>query len=68
MQLMKVVPPIAGLAEAAEILGWKKPQIAQYMERAERNGWPDGMFPRPVQRLASGPIWLRSQIETYKMR
>jgi hypothetical protein len=25
-----------------------------------------GKFPDPIQRLASGPIWTREQIESYK--
>lgn len=47
-----------GLAEAAEILEWSKQQIHVYMQR-ER-------FPEPIQRLASGPIWLKQQIITFK--
>lgn len=49
---------LVGVAEAAELLGWKKQKVATYITR--------GVFPEPIQRLASGPIWLRSQIETYK--
>jgi predicted DNA-binding transcriptional regulator AlpA len=52
------IPPLAGVAEAAEILGWSKQQVNVYMSR--------GKFPEPIQRLASGPVWLRSQIEEYK--
>lgn len=54
------IPPLAGVAEAAEILGWKKQQIHVYMRR--------GKFPEPIQVLASGPIWTREQIETYKAK
>lgn len=52
------IPPFAGLAEAAEILNWSKSQINTYMAR--------GKFPEPIQRLASGPIWTRKQIEDYR--
>ena len=52
------IPPLAGVAEAAEILGWKKQKVATYIKR--------GVFPEPIQRLASGPIWARHQIEEYK--
>jgi len=47
-----------GVAEATEILGWKKQQLYVYMQRRK--------FPNPVQRLASGPIWTRKQIEDYR--
>lgn len=51
-------PDIVGLAEAAEILGWKKQQISLYLSREK--------FPKPTWKLASGPIWLKSQIEEFK--
>lgn len=52
------IPPLAGVAEAAEILGWTKQKVATYIKR--------GKLPDPIQRLASGPIWTKEQIETYK--
>lgn len=54
----RVLPPLVGLSEAAEILGWQKQQVTEYMKR--------GKFPKPLQRLASGPIWTYKQIEDYK--
>lgn len=52
------VTPIVGLAEAAEILGLHKNTINTYIAR--------GKFPEPIQRLASGPIWTKEQIEDYR--
>lgn len=52
------VPKLVGVAEAAKILGWSKQQISVYMSREK--------FPEPAQRLASGPIWTRDQIEEFK--
>jgi predicted DNA-binding transcriptional regulator AlpA len=52
------IPPLVGVQEAAEILGWDKRKIATYMSR--------GKFPEPIQRLASGSIWTRQQIEDYR--
>jgi predicted DNA-binding transcriptional regulator AlpA len=46
-----------GHKEAADIMGWSKQQIDVYMNR--------GKFPEPIQRLASGPIWIKKQIEDY---
>jgi adenosyl cobinamide kinase/adenosyl cobinamide phosphate guanylyltransferase len=51
---------LAGLSEAAAILGWKKQQISTYMKR--------DVFPEPYQRLASGPVWLKEQIVEYQRR
>ncbi|MFR9708127.1 DUF3653 domain-containing protein [Paenibacillus sp. MB22_1] len=49
---------LVGYAEAAEILGWDKRHVGTYLKR--------GTFPEPIQRLASGPIWTRKQIEDYR--
>lgn len=54
----KVIPPLVGVAEAAEMLGWKKQQVTEYIRR--------GTFPEPLQRLASGPVWTYKQIEDYR--
>lgn len=53
-----IIPPLAGLAEAAEILGWDRRQVSVYIQR--------GKFPEPIQRLASGPIWTVQQILEFK--
>lgn len=47
-----------GVAEAAEIMGWTKQYVSEYRRR--------GLFPEPMQLLASGPIWFRQQILDYK--
>jgi hypothetical protein len=52
-----VVPAIAGVAEAAEILGWDKRRVITYVNR--------GSFPEPLTSLASGRIWLREDVEAY---
>lgn len=52
------IPPLVGLSEAAEILGWSKQQLSVYIQR--------GKMPEPIQRLASGPIWTIKQIEEYR--
>ena len=50
-------PVLVGVAEAARLLGWDKRRVATYISR--------GSFPEPVAELASGRIWLRSEIEAY---
>ncbi|MEB8637783.1 hypothetical protein P4H32_29310 [Bacillus cereus] len=55
---MQKIPKLVGVNEAAEILGWKKQKIVTYISR--------GVFPEPIQRLASGPIWTKKQIEDYR--
>lgn len=53
-----VIPPLVGLSEAAEILGWDKRKISTYIKR--------NSFPEPLRKLASGPIWTYKQIEDYQ--
>ena len=55
--LVEVVPAVAGVAEAAEIMGWDKRRVITYIDR--------GSFPEPIAALASGRIWLREDIEDY---
>lgn len=54
---VEVVPSIAGVAEAAEIMGWDKRRVITYLNR--------GSFPDPLAALASGRIWLREDLEGY---
>ena len=54
---VEVVPSLAGVAEAAEILGWDKRRVITYLNR--------GSFPEPITSLASGRVWLREDIEAY---
>ncbi|HJP65120.1 MAG TPA: hypothetical protein VKA30_02320 [Actinomycetota bacterium] len=55
--IVQTLPLVAGVAEAAEIVGWDKRRVITYINR--------GRFPEPLQALASGRIWLRSDIEAY---
>jgi predicted DNA-binding transcriptional regulator AlpA len=55
--VVEVVPVLAGVAEAAEVMGWDKRRVITYIDR--------GRFPAPVQALASGRVWLRSDVEEY---
>ena len=54
---VEAIPSIAGVAEAAEIMGWDKRRVVTYLDR--------GSFPEPITSLASGRIWLREDVETY---
>jgi hypothetical protein len=54
---VEVVPRLAGVAEAAEIMGWDKRRVITYLDR--------GSFPEPLTTLASGRIWLREDVEAY---
>jgi hypothetical protein len=53
----EVVPRLAGVAEAAELMGWDKRRVITYVNR--------GSFPAPVQSLASGRVWLRDDVEAF---
>ena len=52
---------LVGVAEAAKLCGVKKPNfIRDFASRAN--------FPKPLVELASGRIWLRSEVESYPER
>ncbi|GEO26209.1 hypothetical protein AAC03nite_19940 [Alicyclobacillus acidoterrestris] len=51
------VPELAGVREVAEMTGWLPAKVSTYYKR--------GKLPKPVQVLASGPIWTRQQIEDW---
>jgi hypothetical protein len=55
--VVEVIPVLAGVAEAAEVMGWDKRRVITYIDR--------GKFPEPVQSLASGRVWLRADVERY---
>jgi hypothetical protein len=52
-----LLPRLAGVAEAASIMGWDKRRVITYIDR--------GSFPEPVQALAAGRVWLRDDIERF---
>jgi hypothetical protein len=55
--ILEVIPAVAGVAEAAEIMGWDKRRVITYIDR--------GSFPEPITSLASGRIWLREDVEEF---
>jgi predicted RNase H-like HicB family nuclease/predicted DNA-binding transcriptional regulator AlpA len=54
---VETVPVLAGVAEAAEVMGWDKRRVITYIDR--------GRFPQPIQALASGRVWRRSDVEQF---
>jgi hypothetical protein len=57
MLVAEVHPRLAGVAEAAAIIGWDKRRVITYIDR--------GRFPDPVQSLAGGRVWVRDDVERY---
>jgi hypothetical protein len=57
---VEVTPALAGVAEAAAILGWDKRRVVTYVDR--------GSFPEPVAHLASGRVWRREDVEAFAVR
>lgn len=56
---------LVGLAEAAELLDVSKAVLCE----RRRGPRPDDslpVFPKPVAELKCGPVWLRSQVESYR--
>ena len=56
--VVETLPELAGVAEAADVMGWDKRRVVTYIDR--------GSFPEPVQSLASGRIWRRSDVEAFR--
>jgi hypothetical protein len=56
--VVQVAPRLAGVAEAAGIIGWDKRRVITYIDR--------GSFPEPLQSLASGRVWFASDIARFK--
>jgi hypothetical protein len=50
-------PDLAGLAEVAEMLRVTKRTALNYAKRED--------FPEPLDRLASGPVWRRVDVERW---
>jgi hypothetical protein len=55
--IVEILPRLAGVAEAAEVMGWDKRRVITYIDR--------GRFPQPIQSLASGRVWLRRDVEEF---
>jgi hypothetical protein len=55
--IVEVVPRLAGVAEAAQVMGWDKRRVVTYIDR--------GRFPEPIQSLASGRVWVRKDVEEF---
>ena len=51
---MTRIPPLAGLAEIAGLVGVSRSRASQITAH------PD--FPAPVQRLAMGPVWVEADV------
>ena len=56
--VVETLPELAGVAEAADVMGWDKRRVVTYIDR--------GRFPQPVQSLASGRIWRRADVEAFR--
>lgn len=54
---IEMFPALVGVAEAAQIMRWDKRRVITYIDR--------GRFPEPIQSLASGRLWLRSEVERF---
>ncbi len=55
--LVRMSPELAGLAEIAQMLQVTKRTAWNYTQRDD--------FPAPVERLASGPVWRRADVDAW---
>lgn len=54
---VEITPALAGVAEAAAIMGWDKRRVITYLDR--------GSFPQPIASLAATRVWRRDDIESF---
>lgn len=54
---VELLPALAGVAEAAAIMGWDKRRVITYLNRRR--------FPEPFAALASGRVWRREDVESF---
>ncbi len=54
---VEVTPRLAGVAEAAALLGWDRRRVITYVDR--------GSFPEPVARLRSGRVWRYEDVQAF---
>jgi hypothetical protein len=57
MDGQQTVPELAGLAEIEDILGVTRQRVRELVARDD--------FPKPVQQLSSGPIYVKSMVEAF---
>ena len=50
---------LVGVTEAAAVLGWDRRKLSVYHSR--------GLLPKPVARLAAGPVWCLDTILAYQI-
>jgi hypothetical protein len=55
--LAAMSPELAGLAEVADMLAVTKRTASNYTQRED--------FPEPIDRLASGPVWRRTDVDAW---
>jgi hypothetical protein len=55
--VVREIPDLVGVSEAAAILGWDRRRVATYVSR--------GAFPEALARLASGRVWRREDVEAF---
>lgn len=55
--MKRAIPKLAGLAEVAGLAGVSRTRAGQITAHAE--------FPKPVDRLAMGPVWLEADVKAF---
>ncbi|MCX8047398.1 MAG: hypothetical protein N3A70_11060 [Anoxybacillus gonensis] len=62
----KVVPPLVGTKEFAELLGWDKARFATKWRRQREGQKVRPPLPTPIQIVAATPLWTLDQALQYK--
>lgn len=63
---MGVIPPLVGIKEFAEIIGWDKARLSTKYSRQREGQKVRPPLPEPVQILAATPVWTVEQANEYK--
>ena len=61
-----MIPPLVGIKEFAELLGWDKARLSTKYNRQRTGANVRPLLPEPVQVLAATPIWTLRQAQAYK--
>ncbi|MDQ0271220.1 hypothetical protein [Cytobacillus purgationiresistens] len=62
------VPPLVGLKEFAEVIGWDKARLSTKYARQREGKKVRPPLPVPIQVLASSPIWTLEQAQNYRIK
>lgn len=61
------IPPLVGLKEFAQIIGWDKARLSTKYSRQKEGKKVRPVLPEPIQIVSATPIWTLEQANQYRM-